>query len=149
MTNRKGRERSKNRLADMTITEPLGGEKPWRPYRPEPADTQVHPMFGAPITRIVYVMWWDGTLLTDFVLTQQVNVGTDEDPDWVEIVRVDCRHGEVHSHLLYLSSSNADDVYNVIQSISTPEDLRKGAEAAEELVFGQWQQHLRRWEHGH
>jgi hypothetical protein len=65
------------------------------------------------------------------------------EPEWVDIVRVDCCHQEVHAHRLY---ADPEAVYKVLQPIRTPEDLWAGAELAETLVYDEWETHLRRWE---
>lgn len=120
--------------------------KSWEPYRHGPGEWTHVEMFPSGMTRISYGLWWDGGLLTDMVLVQQVDVGDGDEPEWQEIVRVDCCHGEVHVHLLYLADPAS--VYRVIRPIDTPEDLRAGADEAEQLVYDEWEEHLRRWESG-
>lgn len=92
--------------------------------------------------RIEHRMWFEGGLLTDFVLVQQVpvEIANADSEEWEDILRVDCCHGEVHAHRLYMSDPT--DVYKVLKEIRTPEDLSEGAELAETLIYGEWESHL-------
>jgi len=113
----------------------------WKPYRSGPPQATTFDLFGA---KVEHRQWWDGKQLTDFVLTLQAERGDTEESIWEDVLRVDCCHREVHAHRLYLPDPN--DVYRVITPIETPEDLWEGADLAEDLVYGEWQEHLRRWE---
>lgn len=114
MTNK--RKPQKQRLADMTIPPPA--EELWTPYREGlPGSSTIDLVDGSRIHRR---RWWDGQLLTDFLSLQQVEVGDDDEAEWIDIVRVDCCHQEVHVHRLY---ADPEAVYKVLQPIRTPEGL--------------------------
>lgn len=115
----------------------------WKPYRNESPDVISVDLFGA---RIEHRQWWDGKQLTDFVLTLQAETGDADEPRWDDVLRVDCCHGEVHAHRLYRTDPN--DIYRTLKVIATPQDLWDGSEMAEDLIYGEWQEHLRRWEGG-
>lgn len=119
--------------------------KLWAPYREGAREEAVTIAIPGARARILHSTWWDGGLLTDFLVLQQVDIGRSDQPEWTDIVRVDCCHQEVHSHRLY---ADPDVVYRVIKKIETPEDLQAGAEEAESHVYDEMDEHLRRWEHG-
>jgi len=137
VTKARGRPR-KGELADMTIHP--AADILWKPYRDGPPTGHTADLGDC---RIEHRLWHDGQLLTDFALVLQVPVwGADlvEPEGWEDIVRVDCCYQEVHAHRLY--AKNPDDVYKVLKPIRTPEDLREGAELAEALIYGDWEEHL-------
>lgn len=142
MTNARGKPQKK-RLANMAV-EPTPA-KLWTPYRAGTEEQAFTAGLLGTMARIVHVLWWDGKRLADFVLLQQVDVGGDEGPEWKDVIRVDCCHQEVHVHRMY---DRNEEVYKVVRRIETPEDLQKGAEEAEAIVYDEWEEHLRRWEHG-
>lgn len=86
--------------------------------------------------------------LVDFSLAQQRRVvkdGTGNSEDWVDVIRVDCCHGEVHAHRSTRSGKRTRRKWCKIEG---PDDVNAGWEYANRAVLDQWPQNLRRWEHG-
>jgi hypothetical protein len=64
-------------------------------------------------------MWWDGGMLNDFVMSQQVK-GEEED-EWIDIVRIDCSHQEVHIHRFDVRDDD-ESTRRILRSITSPGD---------------------------
>ena len=82
--------------------------------------------------------------VVDFCLSHQAYV---EDVDaWLDVVRVDCCHGEVHAH--HLDREGRQLTRSVIRPIGHVGDVQAGLEEAEALIYDRWEQHARRWDRG-
>lgn len=65
---------------------------------------------------------------------------------WVDVVRVDSCHGEVHVHRWGRSGQELHR--EVIRPIAGQEDVDYGLDVALEIVEGHWEENLRRWDLG-
>jgi hypothetical protein len=83
-------------------------------------------------------LWFDGGLLTDLVLILERE---EEEDEWVELVRVDCCHNQVHLHRFDFDESQ---VRRVLVDVTRPEDIQTGADLAEDLIYGHWENYLSR-----
>jgi hypothetical protein len=89
-------------------------------------------------SRIMECLWFDGRLLTDFVLSHQV----DRRGAWVDIVRVDCCDEEVHVHRF---TRQGEETRKSLRVIRGPVDIKEGFDEAKGLIFDHWQSNERMW----
>lgn len=122
---------------------PADAHAPFRPYREGcELDDRVIDIGGG--TRIAHRIWRADGRLTDFAIQVQVDVGDADKDEWYDIIRVDCCHGEVHMHRVY----SDDSVYAVLKSIQSQADVQLGFNDADEQVWDQYEEHVRRWRGG-
>lgn len=65
---------------------------------------------------------------------------------WVDVVRYDTCHGEVHVHRFGMTGR--EFARRPLWTIHTPADVEAGLDEAERSVNDEWQENLRRWRRG-
>lgn len=136
----KGRTRQEKHLVDMSDDPPA-----WTPDDSTWETTEYTiPLLGTE-DRVVVRLATDRAKVMDFAMMQQVLVDL-EDDEWVDIVRIDCCHGEVHIHRFDMQGN---DSRQALFPLTGPADVQKGLDYAEDVVYEQWEANRRRWEVGH
>lgn len=98
---------------------------------------------------VVVSLWTDENgRIVHFAMVQQTALYVDDEaePEWVEVAKVDCAHGEVHVHRY--SSTGRELSKKAFCTINSPDDVTAGYEYAQTVIFDQWEENLRRWEYG-
>lgn len=117
-------------------------EDRWKPYRLGAKDDSFTiDLLGN--CRMHHGMWHEGGQLVDFVMSQQVWIP--DQGEWIDIVRIDTCHGEVHIHRF---DADTEETRKVIREIMVVEDVAAGLVEAETIIYDGWAENLRRWEHG-
>jgi hypothetical protein len=144
----RGRRAIERGLVDMSIQPPAA-----ETYSADRSSCKVESFYVDLLGegRIFTSHWFDGEgRIADFVLVQEVRVEVPSDTgdeDWVEVVRVDCCHGEAHIH--YFDSSGGEIQRRVLTVLMTRADVDSALDLAEDLVYERWEEHLGRWQRGY
>jgi hypothetical protein len=130
----------KNRLADMTVVpEP---EPVWEPYREGTREeARTFDLLGTG-NQIYQALYFDKGKVVDFVLKQEI----DDDGVWREVLRVDCCHGEAHSHRFDADGQEVER--KVLVKIMKQADVVVGLDKAEKMIYDKWQSNVTRWSRG-
>ncbi len=137
----KGRHRQERGLVDKTVfPEPDRDPLLHSPDDcPDCIETRDDPIQITPRDRVITRLQMHGHLLVDFALVQQRH--TDED-GWQTVVEADCRHDEVHVHWYNAQGDRCGR--QVLRRINTQQDVEDGYDAANALMFDQWDDNVRR-----
>lgn len=83
------------------------------------------------------------TRVIEFAITHQT---LDADDEWRNVVRADSCHHEVHVHQFDKSGNQTSR--RVLRTVASVDDVDKGYDEAQEVVFEAWEDNLRRWDVG-
>lgn len=131
----KGKTRQDRRLVGMSQP----AEPTFVPYRDPQGDQSRE--FDLMDFRVWLGQWFDKGQLTDFCFI----LSMEHDDEWVELVRIDCCHGEAHVHRF---DSAGNDDRKVIKKIMHHEDLQLAHSEAEKMIYDQTDLAQRRWHNG-
>lgn len=118
------------------------------PWMPDPEECENEPPYvfqHDPNERVVVSLTTHVTRIVAFAVTQQTRAS--EEQAWHDVVRIDSAHGTVHLHRF--NQRGIEFGRKVLQPINDVGDVEVGYRQAEDLVFDEWQENLRRWRRGH
>lgn len=138
---------NRRRLVDMSsAATPSQVTQAWLVPDPDECDEHVSNWFIGPGEKIWMRLLTDQTdRLVDFAVMQMTLVGN----RYVQVARVDSKHGTVHVHQLFRATP--DDTFGhrrEMFEISCQEDVERGLEAGVDFVTENWEEHKRRWRDG-
>jgi hypothetical protein len=143
VTKPRGRNQVERSLVDMgsQVPEPVL----WRPDLSACHHDEYRlPLLGSSDALRVRV-WTDSSgKVVHFAMVQITRWKDDE--EWMQVVRVDCAHDQVHIHRYVDPEKEVSK--ERFRSITCQEDVVAGYEYAETVIFEKWEMNRRRWEHG-
>jgi hypothetical protein len=91
---------------------------------------------------VVVRFWRDGRAIVDFTLHQQLGYFG----RWIDVVRVDCEHRQVHYHLMDRDGNQLKR--EVIREITGVGDVVQGYGIAYDWIWAEYLENRRRWHRG-
>ncbi len=140
MSRGKGRASRDRRLVDKTLVPPV--QRDPLLHSPQECSDCVEPhddpIYLSETDRVVTRMQLHNGRLVDFALMQQRLA----DGAWLDVVTIDCRHDEAHIH--WHDADGKKSGKTDIMPIRTQQDVEVACDEAAEMLYGQWEDNLRR-----